>query len=368
MKRILFVMKTLARGGTEQVVATCARHFDRSAFTYEVAYLLRSADALVETLRQLDVPVHCLDGERGLGWLPRLRRLVRDREIDVVHVHSPYAAVGTRLALRGRHRRPIVYTEHSIWEAYHPVTRLGNMLTFSRNDYVFAVSRHVVDSIRYPMWLRNRSLPPIELLYQGIDADLIQRSAHPDGVREELGLPAGAPVVGSVANFTVHKAHPQLLKAFKEVRRVVPDARLVLVGTGPEESRIRRLAHELGLDGAVHFTGTRADVPRVARAFDIFALSSIQEGLAIAVLEAMALGIPCVVTDVGGLPEVVVDGEEGFIVPAQDPSALAGSMVSLLRDPELRRRMGSAARSRAAEFDIRRTVRTSERIYKELTA
>ena len=368
MKRVLYVLKTLGRGGTEQVVATAARHFDRGSFAYEVAYLLRSGDALVDTLRQFDLPVHCLDGDRGLGWLGRLRRLVRDRGIDLVHVHSPYAAVGTRLALRGRHSRPVVYTEHSIWEAYHPATRWGNMLTYSRNDHVFAVSRHVVDSIRYPAWLRRRSMPPIELRYQGIDTDLVKPAAHPNGVREELGLPADAPVVGTVANFTVHKAHPQLLRAFKEVCRAIPDARLVLVGTGPEEGRVRRLAHELGLDGAVLFTGTRADVPRVAGTFDVFALSSIQEGLAIAVLEAMALGIPCVVTDVGGIPEVVVDGEDGIIVPPKDTGALAHAIVSLLRDPERRTRMGLAARSRAAEFDIRETVRVSESVYKELLA
>jgi glycosyltransferase involved in cell wall biosynthesis len=366
MKRVLFVLKTLGRGGTEQVVATAARHFDRSSFTYEIAYLLRSSDALVDSLLGLNLPVHCLDGDRGLGWLWRLRRLVRDREIDLVHVHSPYVAVGARLALRGRHYRPIVYTEHSIWEAYRPATRWGNMLTYSRNDHVFAVSRHVVDSIRYPIWLRRRSMPPVELRYQGIDGDLLVSGPHPDGVREELGLPAGAPVVGTVANFTVHKAHPDLLRAFEQVRRSVPDARLVLVGSGPEEGRVRRLARELGLDGTVLFTGARADVPRVAGVFDVFALSSIQEGLAIAVLEAMALGIPCVATDVGGVPEVVVDGEDGIIVPPRDPSALADAIVSLLRDPALRKRMGSAARRQAARFDIRETVRASERIYKEL--
>jgi glycosyltransferase involved in cell wall biosynthesis len=363
-KRILILIKGLGRGGAEQLLASATPYRDRDRFHYEVAYRLPWKNALATQLRSAGIPVHCLEGGRGLGWLARLRRLIRDHGIDLVHSHSPTVAVAVRAVGPSGVRR--VYTEHNVWERYHRLTYWANLLTFPRSDHVFAVSNHVRDSIRYPRTLRFLRMPPVETLYHGIDREAVAGWTSVDGVRAELGIGPRVPVIGTVANFKTHKRLDRMLTAADLVRRRVPEARFVLVGQGPLEGEIRRLAHARGLDDTVVFTGFRSDAQRIAASFDVFTMSSEFEGLSIAVIEALALGKPSVVTDVGGLPEVVTDGREGFVVPASDPAALADRIVTLIEDPELRMRMGEAAEQRSQAFDIRTAVRRMEEVYEEL--
>ena len=152
-------------------------------------------------------------------------------------------------------------------------------------------------------------------------------------MRAELGIPEHAPVVGNVANFKAAKDHPTLLQAAARVRERVPEVRFLLIGQGPLEPETRRLAADLGLDGTVVFTGFRTDAHRLLAALDVFTLSSTYEGLPIALIEAMALGRPAVVTRVGGVPEVLHDGAQGLLVPPRDPAALADGLLRLLGDP-----------------------------------
>lgn len=364
MKRILLLIKGLGRGGAERLLVSAAPYLDHRRYEYEVAYLLPKKDAFVEDLRRCGLAVQCLDGERGPGWIARLQRLVRDRRIDLIHSHSPFAAIGARLGTGPRMRH--VYTEHNLWRRYHHATYWANALTFSRNDFVFTVSDHVRGSIRYPAALRFRAMPPVETLYYGLDPAAVADQGDSEDVRRELGIPRDVPVVGTIANFKSHKGFQYLLRAAVGVRSAIPDVRFVLVGTGPLEGRIRELARVLELDGTVIVAGYREDALRVAGIFDVFALSSIHEGLPIALIEAMSLGVPAVASDVGGTSEVMEDGRQGFIVPARDPIALAESIVTILRDPSLRERLGRAARRRAADFDIRKSVRRTEQIYEEL--
>ena len=364
MKRILLLIKGLDRGGAEQLLASTAHYLDRSRFDYEVAYLLPDRQALVPELRRAGLPVRCLHGARGAAWARRLRSLVVERRVDLVHVHSPYVSVGARLTLP--RRLPLVYTEHNVWESYRPATRWGNRLTFGRNDHVFCVSNRVAMSLRRPWPLRRVGIPAVETLYHGHDPAVLPAGEASDGVRQELGIPAGVPVVGTVASFTPHKGHRYLVQAADRVRRAVPEVRFVLVGQGPLERKVRRQASELGLDRTVVFAGYREDAPRIAGAFDVFALPSLYEGLSIALVEAMAMGRPAVVTEVGGLPEAVEHGQQGLVVRPGDPDALGDAILTLLGDAPLRRRLGDAGRRRAGAFDIRRAASRMEEVYAEL--
>jgi glycosyltransferase involved in cell wall biosynthesis len=363
VNRVLVLIKGLGRGGAEQLLVSAAPHLDRTRFRYEVAYLLSTKDALAGELRRHGIHVSCLGD--GAAWPVRLRALVREQRIDLVHAHLPYAAIGARLALAGRGRPRLVYTEHNVWQSYKPPTYWANLLTFARNDHVFTVSDEVRASIRYPGGLRRLRLPPLETLYHGLDRATLDASAAPpaDGVREELGIPPRAPVVATVANFRHEKGHEYLLRAADLVRRSLPDVRFLLVGQGPLEGQVRREAERLELGDTVIFTGYRTDVLRLTAAVDVFALSSLHEGLSIALMEAMAMGKPPVVTRVGGLPELVEDRRHGLLVPPADPQALAAGILSVLRDPALRHRLGQAARRRAADFDIRTTLRRMEEVY-----
>jgi glycosyltransferase involved in cell wall biosynthesis len=365
MKRVLILIKGLGRGGAEQLLASAAPYADRSRFEYEVAYVLPWKDALVGELERQGLRVSCLGGGRRGAWTLQLRSLVRERRVDLVHAHLPYAAIGARVALAGPGRPRLVYTEHNLWESYKPPTYWANLLTFGRSDHVFAVSDVVRASIRYPRVLGWRRLPPLETLYHGLDRAAMGRP-QPDGVREEFGIPDHAPIVGTVANFRHTKGHGYLLRAASLVREAVPDVRFLLVGQGPLEAEVRREVARLGLDRTVIFAGFREDVPRLTAAIDVFALSSVHEGLSIALMEAMALAKPPVVTRVGGLPELVEDRRSGLLVPPADAPALATGILALLQDPALRVSLGRAAQRRAADFDIRSAVSRMEEVYTEL--
>ena len=365
MPGVLIVIKGLGRGGAEQLLLSGVPYLDTASYRYQFAYLLPWKDSLVPELTGAGFAVHCLEGARGPGWAGRLRALVRREGIGLVHVHSPVAAAGVR-AVAGRRTR-VVYTEHNLWDRYHPATWAANLATFPRNDHVFAVSETVRQSIRYPGPLRLLPMPPLETLHHGLDPAALPVPGR-DGVRAELGIPEDAPVVGSVANFKAAKDHATLLRAAAQVRQAIPSVRFVLVGQGPLEAETRRLAGQLGLDHTVVFAGFRTDATRLMAGFDAFALSSTYEGLPIALIEAMAVGCPAVVTAVGGTPEVVADGVHGFLVPPRDPAALAAGLTRLLGDRALRDGLGEAAAARAQDFDIRTAVRRMEQVYARLLA
>jgi glycosyltransferase involved in cell wall biosynthesis len=357
-KRVLIIIKGLGRGGAEQLLVSAAQYLDRERYDYHYAYVLAHKDALAGKLEDLGYPVHCLGEGAGPAWVARLAKL--ERNFDLVHVHSPVVAVAARL-FRTK-KTALVCTEHNVWGRYHRATYWANRLTFGRNDHVFAVSDEVRRSIHVPA---RRTGPTIETLYHGPDRAEIESWQGTDGVRAEFGIPTDAPLIGTVANFKDHKGYPFLIEAAAEVHRSVPDAHFMLVGQGPLEPAIKEQASALGLDGSITFTGFREDVPRLMGAFDLFTLASLHEGLSIALLEAMSLGKPPVVTGVGGHPEVVRPGQ-GFVVPPGDSPALADKLVALLKDDELRRRFGASARERANQFDISATVKRTEAVYQEL--
>ena len=366
-RRALWVMKGLGLGGAEWLTVTSARRFDRARYEIEVAYVLPWKDALVGDLAAADVPVHCV-GAAGsrIGWVRRLADLARSGRFDLVHTHSPVPALALR-ALPRRSRPPVVHTEHNVWQRYRPPTRLANRLTYARNEAVLAVSRGVADSARRPRWTRPRHFPAITVLHHGIDPSTACRgpAARAEG-RRRLGLPADATVIGTVANFTPKKDHGTLLDAVSALLTTRPQLRVVLVGSGPLEDALRRRVTGGPLAGAVTFAGSRDDVAQVLPAFDVFVLSSLHEGLPIALLEAMASRVAPVATAVGGVPEVIRDRADGLLVPPADPVALASALAEVLDDAALRERLACAAVRRSEDFGIDRAVREMQDWYDEV--
>jgi glycosyltransferase involved in cell wall biosynthesis len=359
--RVLMLAKGLGRGGTERLIVGAARHLDRSRFELDVAYLLPWKDAFAADVAATGAGVHCLDAPRvtSVGWLRRLRALVRERGIDVVHTHMPLPAAAARLALPGR-TPAFVHTEHNMWGRYRLPTRLANAATYRRNARVIAVSGGVAASIR--------SSVPVEVVVHGADTSLVVRGPGArDEARRRLGLPADVPVVGTVGNFTAKKDQATLVRAFAalppEPELAEPRAVLVLVGLGPLEGDLRALATAEGVGDRVLFAGSRDDVFELLPGFDVFALSSRFEGLPISLLEAMATGVAPVVTPVGGIPEVVTDGRDGLLVPPGDPGALTAALARVLGDGALRARIAAEARDRAAAFDLVHAVRRAEAVY-----
>ncbi|MDP8970268.1 MAG: glycosyltransferase [Actinomycetota bacterium] len=364
--RVLWLIKGLGPGGAERLLASAAEVRDRQTFEYEAAYLLPWKRHLAEDLETAGVAVHCLGGSHALDlrWVVRLRRLLAERGYDVVHVHSPMVAGVARLLVRSlpRRLRPrLVTTEHNNWSSYAPPTRLLNALTFPLGDIGFAVSTDVRESI--PPRLRSG----VEVLVHGL---LVERAAAQvtdrQVARAQLGLTDGDVVVGTVANLRAQKAYPDLLAAARMILDKGLPVTFVAVGQGPLEDEIHALHARLGLGDGFRLLGYRQDPVRVLTACDVFALASLYEGLPVALMEALAVGLPVVATAVGGIPEAVRDGVEGLLVPPGQPGRLAAAIETLVGDPQRRARMARAAAARAHAFDIRTAVNRLETEYLQL--
>lgn len=358
--RVLWVTKGLGRGGAERLVVGLASRLDPTAYSLEVAYALAHKDALVPELDALGVKVHDLGARPAMAWPLRLHRLLRDGRFDLVHTHAPLPATAVRLLLRRGRRPALVHTEHNLWSRYRWPTHWANRLTYGRNDAVIAVSDGVAASVA-------AARPAVEVVIHGIDETTVRRgpAARQHG-RSLLGLPEDALVVGTVGNFTPKKDQSLLLQATERLRARHPRLRVVLVGSGPLEDRLRAEVVARRLGDAVVFAGSRGDVPEVLPAFDAFALTSTHEGLPIALLEAMAAGVPPVASAVGGVPEVVSDGHDGLLVPSGDVAGVTAALDRLLADPELRARLGASAASTAGRYDLAPVVARTQAIYEKL--
>ena len=207
----------------------------------------------------------------------------------------------------------------------------------------------------------------METLYHGLDIASVERWKSEDGVRDGLGIDADSPVVGTIAIFRPQKRHWSA-GGGGSVRERIPNVRFLFVGQGPMEDQVKKRAWQMGLKDTVVFAGYRTDVPQVLASLDVFALSSGWEGLSIALLEAMACGLPAVASRVGGVSEVIEDGKSGLLVPPDDPHSMADEIIRMLGNRSLAEKLGAEARLRARRFDIRATVRREEAVYAELLA
>lgn len=361
---VLWLAKGLGPGGMERLLETHARVGDRDAFTYHAAYLVDRPHSVVPALADLGVEATKLgnDNDLDVRWAAQLRQLVRDRAIDVVHVHSPMAAAVARPALRAMRRRPgIVYTEHNSWDCYSRATRLANAVTYVLDDAQVAVSIAAAESP--PAAIGGR----VEVLTHGIDRVAVASHLDErDEVRAELGLDPGAFVVATVANLRREKGYDVLLAAAAAATARHPELVFLSIGQGPLEAELEAEHLRLALGDRFRFLGFRPDVHRLLAAADLFALASRHEGLPVALMEASALGLPIVATRVGGLPDVIDEGVSGLLVGPDDAPALAAAIGSVVDDAGLRKELSAGALAMSDRFDARTAVGRLEALYRQV--
>ena len=364
--RVLWLIKGLGPGGAEHLLVSSAEVVDTLRFHYSVAYVRPDKAHLAAALAARGVPSACLASGAGGGrlWPLRLRSLLR--HVDVVHAHSPLLAGVARLLVRtvpASARPRIVTTEHNVWQSFSAPTRWLNRLTSGMDSHRFAVSQEVKRS------MTARAARSTDVLIHGINhASPRKGSATRESVRASLGVPSDAVVAITVANFRAEKDYPNLLRAADIARCSDPRLRVLAVGQGPLEADIRDLHAKLELGETFTLLGFREDVPDVLGAADLFVLGSLHEGLPVAIMEAMAAGLPIVSTAVGGVGEAVTDGENGILVPAADPQALAAAILRVAGDDELRAKLSLEAKKRSSDFDISTTVLAEEVVYARLGA
>ena len=314
----------------------------------------RQDTGFVSRLLAGGVPVSLVVMQRSISLKGDLRagldlaRLIRQETPDILHTHSSKAGVLARVAaLRAPARPVVVYTPNAFaflgdrraltrW-AFRQVERwLGRLAT----DALICVSRSELELAR-----QERIVPDdrLALVENAIDAQRFQDIGSLSFSRTELGLDPGRPLVGYIGRLVEQKGLTDLLRSARLLKDAAVEAQFVLVGEGGMESALRRLADEIGLADNVVFLGYRDDVPRILGALDVFVLPSRYEGLPYTLMEAMAAGCPVVATDVIGSRDLVQSGETGLMVPPGDPQAFAAAIITLLNDPEKRKRLGQAA-------------------------
>ena len=361
--RVLWLTKGLGPGGAERLLVTHAAVADPDRVTFEAAYLLPHKRHLVPELEALGVATHDLASPREVDprWLRRLGRLIDEGSFDVVHAHSPVPAAQARVLVRSipRSRRPaFVYTEHNRWPSHSRATRTANAATFGLNDAVITVS----DEVRTSM--AGRHADAAVTILHGIDVDAVAALGQDrDATRAELDVAPDQVLVVTVANFRAPKGYPDLLEAASRVAALRPEVRFVIVGQGPLEDELRAEHARRDLGETVRILGYRPDAPRLTAAADLFVLASHHEGIPVAVMEALAAGVPVVATRVGGRAEAVEDGTSGRLVPARRPQLLADAIVELAADPDERRRLSTGAAEAAGRFSARRSSAEIEVVY-----
>ena len=345
-------------GGGRQLIEL-TRGLDRARVEPTVC-VLRGASALGAALREEGLPfVFFGDAPYNPVSLWKLRRVLRERDIDVLHVTDFGASTLGRIA--GRFARVPAIVQ--IISHHSPLQRRGfplpvelayrmlapataRALAISSSVKEFAVRRMGfadadVEVLSYP--LPRHSLP-------------VPSVADVQAVRERHGIAPNDPVIGAVTRFFPAKGIRYLIEAFSAVVPRMPQARLVLVGQGPEEADLRALVARLGLRDRVVFAGFRRDAHCYVGAFTISAVPSLEEGFGLVALESLALGIPVVASRVGGLPDVVVDEETGLLVAPADPRALADALLRLLSDGNARARMRHVAAQHVQRFALDKYV------------
>lgn len=364
--RVFHLIKGLGRGGAEGLLLGCGGGGPGGAVTYGAGYFLPWKDALEVPLREAGVEVVRFTARGAPGMLarvPAIAAFLREWRADLLHCHLPLAGVAGRLAGR-RAGVPVVYTEHNLMERYHPWTRRANLWTWGLQQRVVAVSEEVAGSIAR----HAGSRVPVRVVRNGVPVAHLRRDPEAGAaVRRSLGIPGHAPVVGQVAVFRRQKRLDLWLEAAREVLRHRPETRFLLVGDGPLREETEAQARELGLGDAVSFPGLQDDVRPFLSAMDLLLITSEFEGLPLVLLEAMALELPVVSSPVGGIPEVVRDGETGRLVPFGRPSEAAAATLEILASSSERATLGRAGRHRVAEeFDTDRMLGELEALYREV--
>jgi len=372
--KIAYIVNTLSFGGIEKYVLDLVNYINVQIFEPCIVSLTKTGP-VVKYLERPQTKIFEMGKKQGNDLrLPfRMAALFRREKIDVIHSNNWGTFGESVLAKRLSGTACILHVQHGMElndeeASSHKKRRMRNRIRrfFSYfADQLVTVSNAGVQFITKEWRVPERM---VKLIYNGVslygefEAQILRNKK-----RAELGFSEDDIIVGSVGRLSPVKNYRCLIKAFSHVVDKIAQAKLMLIGDGPEKNILKFLIRDLGLESKVKLLGQRSDVKTLLPIMDIFSLSSISEGISISILEAMSASLPVVVTNVGGNPEIVVDGKTGMLVESNNPEALANSIIHLLKNPKKRKEMGRATRNRVEEkFSLEKMVSAYEELYLSL--
>jgi glycosyltransferase involved in cell wall biosynthesis len=364
--RILHLIETTGPGGAETVLLNLTKCLDHARFSSQV--IVTGTGWLHKSLVTEGIPVSVIGSKRAadLGFILKVIARVLATRTELIHAHLDgmnfYACLIGFLT-----RKPVICTYHGAITGWHDRS-LKNRLKFwvvrTLSSNVVAVSQFLKQELE-KTWRFPESKTVV--IYNGVDFSRFVPGSAPGRLRTELGLPTDVKLVGMIGNIRPAKGHEFFIQCASIVTKELPGCHFLIVGQGDEVqmSKIQRQISDLGLQSQVLLTGFRGDVADVLQNLDVFALSSITEGLSIATIEAMGCGTPVVATDCGGPGEIISDGKTGFLVPPRDPEAMADRLLFLLKNADFASQMGQAARQAVeAKFGLHNQMKSYESLYR----
>ena len=378
--RVLHVITRLEKGGAPAVLLEVLQRCDKRQFEHHIATGLAQEPEkdMIAFARDMGfqvfvIPALIRDVQPFLDMYALLKVyfLILRGRYDIVHCHTSKGGFIGRLAARLANVKCIIYSPHGdIFEGYFGKIKTRFFIWLERfsarfTDKIITLTKSGIEPyIKAGIGQKSQ----FDYIYNGVDIEsLRKRKVDRIQKRREIGVENECSLIVTAGRLVPVKGQTYLISAIAQVITEIPNIRLVFLGDGELRGELSGQVKTLGLEKHVLFLGMRSDVPEIISCGDLFVLPSVNEGFGVVLLEAMAMRCPIVATNVGGVPEVVLDGETGVLVPLKDPVQLARGIIQLLKDTSLALKMAECGYQRLKDcFDIRETVSKTEHLYKEL--
>jgi len=335
---VVHLVEELTIGGLEKTLTAVVLNLNKKKYNVSVWCLREGgffADKLVK--EGIDVKILHISTSRNPLSIYKLYRLLKSHKFDIIHTHAYSAGTIGRISAFLAGIPVIISHNHSVYDYYNKCYHFVEWLLSLITDRVICISE-VVN--RFANETQRINAKKLITIHNGIDDVCAVTEKSSSDLKKELGLPINHSIIGTIAHLVEHKGLKYLLESASLLLASRRDISFLFVGGGALERKLKKLCVDLKIEKNVIFAGERSDIPEILFSIDIFVLPSLREGLPLAILEAMACGKPVIATNVGGIPEIVVDGVSGILVSPKDPEALFRAMDELLNDRAKLTKMG----------------------------
>lgn len=363
MRSVLHIQKVKYIAGSENHLLMLLPRLHEYGYEPKMLILADSEDrpeAFCQRMRASGIPTEVMGirGDLDVLLLWRLRQYIHQGDFDLIHTHLFHADLYGSLAGRLANISTIISTHHGFntWRSNKFYAWLDRLVARFQKS-IITISNAI------GQWLvKVEGLPAEKMvtIHYGLDADVFRAQAN----NKPIALDVSSPIIGTVSRLISSKGIDILLQAFAQVSKTYPNASLIIVGDGPERDSLHRLTNQLQIAQKTHFLGNRDDVSSLMREFELFVFPTFGEGFGLVLLEAMAWGKPIAATDVMAIPEIVIPGETGLLVPQRDSILMAEAIVTLLDDEKYARYLGRKGKERLEEvFTVDRMVEQTAQLY-----